>query len=785
MKSILLVLLILTPLMVYASIIQVSLDGTQDFTSIQIAIHATADGDTILIHPGTYYENVEIIGRYLTIGSLELITADSTYVNQTVIDADQSGSCFAIWDYSIVTLQGLYMTNGIGTPDNSYNAPIGGAVYAENSDLSLINSMLIGNKAMSGAGIQLSWSTCYLAGTTIAHNYALSSGGGVNFGGYSTSSVPTLTFDPINRCSIYSNYAMHASDIFFGSQYFDNLDIYLDKFTVSTTSIYTREAIHLESYRETNYMTYNLVINEAVIEQQFSDFYVSPHGSDANSGLSPDEPMKTIALAILKIGADNLNHHTIHLANGTYGEEQHFPLNLRSYVNIIGESEQGVIFTGPRVFFGGWDGEKEVLIKNISIQATTDQQFWQTNLIHCISRLEGSGLNLFSLTLENISFRNCLPMDFNRSYAMIRFQSPGRLTMKDITIEDCIGSIGIYLTNGNTYAENVRINNFQRYPHGSIGGGTALGIVFLSTFDIGDNIFNNLEITNCNSNGGDNNVIRIFNALPNYQSFESYFINATIANNSYSSGNGSAVELIDGMNATFINSIIHNPAPTNVYLHTMFNPSRLRFVNSFVGSFEHPLDTVNNAYSGNIVEWYGDNLSGEPLFAGAVADNPFSLISGSPCIDAGTTDLQWLEMPDVFHYPEYDLIGNPRIYGDYVDMGAYEWQGQTDINDLVMVPTFSICNYPNPFTAFTNLKVVLPSNQCNDKAGVTSASIDIYNIKGQKVKSIPLDPGKAGEQFSYWDGRDEAGRQCSSGIYLLNLKVNGIGALSKKVTLVR
>ena len=302
MKSILLVLLILTPLMVYASIIQVSLDGTQDFTSIQIAIHATADGDTILIHPGTYYENVEIIGRYLTIGSLELITADSTYVNQTVIDADQSGSCFAIWDYSIVTLQGLYMTNGIGTPDNSYNAPIGGAVYAENSDLSLINSMLIGNKAMSGAGIQLSWSTCYLAGTTIAHNYALSSGGGVNFGGYSTSSVPTLTFDPINRCSIYSNYAMHASDIFFGSQYFDNLDIYLD-----------------ESYRETNYMTYNLVINEAVIEQQFSDFYVSPHGSDANSGLSPDEPMKTIALAILKIGADNLNHHTIHLANGTYG----------------------------------------------------------------------------------------------------------------------------------------------------------------------------------------------------------------------------------------------------------------------------------------------------------------------------------------------------------------------------------------------------------------------------------------------------------------------------------
>jgi hypothetical protein len=131
------------------------------------------------------------------------------------------------------------------------------------------------------------------------------------------------------------------------------------------------------------------------------------------------------------------------------------------------------------------------------------------------------------------------------------------------------------------------------------------------------------------------------------------------------------------------------------------------------------------------------------------------------------------------------LAGNPRIYGNQVDLGAYEWQGQTDINNLVMVPTFSICNYPNPFTVFTNLKVILPSNQCNGKAGVTSASIDIYNIKGQRIKSITLDPGKAGEQFSYWDGRDEAGKQCSSGIYLLNLKVNGIRELSKKVTLIR
>lgn len=93
--------------------------------------------------------------------------------------------------------------------------------------------------------------------------------------------------------------------------------------------------------------------------------------------------------------------------------------------------------------------------------------------------------------------------------------------------------------------------------------------------------------------------------------------------------------------------------------------------------------------------------------------------------------------------------------------------------------------YPNPFTTFTNLKVILPANQDNSLPRVTTESIDIYNIKGQKVKNIFLDPNKVSEQFTYWDGRDADGKQCSSGIYFLNLSVNGKRYLSKKVTLFR
>ncbi|MFO8145116.1 MAG: hypothetical protein R6T89_05255 [Candidatus Syntrophosphaera sp.] len=115
MKTILAILLLI-PLAVNAAILHVSLDGSQAYNNVQSAVNAAADQDTILIHPGTYFENIEIIGRNLTVGSLELTTADSTYIAQTVIDGNQSGSCINISENSNIRIRGLYLTNGIGTP---------------------------------------------------------------------------------------------------------------------------------------------------------------------------------------------------------------------------------------------------------------------------------------------------------------------------------------------------------------------------------------------------------------------------------------------------------------------------------------------------------------------------------------------------------------------------------------------------------------------------------------------------------------------------------------------
>ncbi len=70
MKTLLMVLLLM-PFVLSGATLYVALDGSQAYSSIQSAVNAAADQDTILIYPGTYYENIEIIGRNLSIGSLK------------------------------------------------------------------------------------------------------------------------------------------------------------------------------------------------------------------------------------------------------------------------------------------------------------------------------------------------------------------------------------------------------------------------------------------------------------------------------------------------------------------------------------------------------------------------------------------------------------------------------------------------------------------------------------------------------------------------------------------
>ena len=80
----------------------------------------------------------------------------------------------------------------------------------------------------------------------------------------------------------------------------------------------------------------------------------------------------------------------------------------------------------------------------------------------------------------------------------------------------------------------------------------------------------------------------------------------------------------------------------------------------------------------------------------------------------------------------------------------------------IPVNTILLGNYPNPFN---------PSTTISFDVAQTSffVTLDIYNIKGQKVKTLISDRLTVGQHSVLWDGKDENNNPVSSGIYFYKL----------------
>ena len=74
-----------------AKAVTVKNDGSGDYATIQSAIDATDDGDTVLVYPGTYQENLQINSKNIVLGSQYLNNGDTSYVSSTIVNGN-SGS---------------------------------------------------------------------------------------------------------------------------------------------------------------------------------------------------------------------------------------------------------------------------------------------------------------------------------------------------------------------------------------------------------------------------------------------------------------------------------------------------------------------------------------------------------------------------------------------------------------------------------------------------------------------------------------------------------------------
>ncbi|HPR18843.1 MAG TPA: FlgD immunoglobulin-like domain containing protein [Candidatus Cloacimonadota bacterium] len=115
--------------------------------------------------------------------------------------------------------------------------------------------------------------------------------------------------------------------------------------------------------------------------------------------------------------------------------------------------------------------------------------------------------------------------------------------------------------------------------------------------------------------------------------------------------------------------------------------------------------------------------------------------------------------------------------------------GETSYANFILVPGVNaddplpeagirFTNYPNPFNPETTIHFNVTQNSA-------FATLEIFNIKGQKVKTLMECQVSTGDFNCIWKGRDDNGKRVSSGTYIARLKIDGKEQATRKIMLLK
>jgi len=601
----------------------------------------------------------------------------------------------------------------------------GGAIWCyDNINSNFLNCVFSNNVAEYGGAVGIASCAPAFSGCSMRKNRATKFGGAI----YHTGGQEP-TFDNVNRCNIYDNYAEYAGlDFYTAADVYvpPVLDIYLD--TASVALMNEHFAFPIQYF--------NIVADNAWFIQEDSDLYVSTTGSDLNSGTSPSYPLKTIKMALIKVIANSVNPKTIHIANGIYSPSltgDFFPINHRSFVMLSGESSAHTRLEGDTLYrilvsyadvndsitnltfqYGYKDGEGGAVV----IENNSNPVFYDVSMLNNYSTYNGGAVWCYddcNPVFSAVYFANNYS---DNSGGALYFQENDTILMYNIMINTNKSRNG----GGGIHAS---YNNYCRIIDGSIsfnelingGGGGAIfrnGPVSLedlwfngnNTIGSGGGMFADynvdMEINNCTFsynvasvhggglyfyNGVDINmedVIFGVNSSIEGGAIWGYYGSSLNINNGlfygnntlydpYISGDGGAMRLADvetDLNNVSITANVSDGDGGGLYCWASSGSIDYSIQNSII--YGNSPDQIYVDYVASVDVNYSDIENGWPSGTGNINADPdftpmYLLNASSPCINAGNPDTTGMNLS------MFDLAGNPRISNDTVDMGAYEF----------------------------------------------------------------------------------------------------------------
>jgi hypothetical protein len=716
-----------------------------DQPTIQAGIGAATDGDTVLVANGTYLENINFLGKAITVCSNFLISSDTNDINATIIDGSQpsdpdNGSVitFEAGEDTTSVLCGFTITGGTGSTRFFYNANgrIGGGLLCYLTGARIVNNKIINNHVentgWAGGGALCQYATTQehwivLRNNVLTGNSCISStldafGGGI----YVNANLICEENDvALNICTGTGNANADGGGI-----EFEELS------TASLVFLVQNNAIH----------------NNSVDGSSIYGVGMTFYGGEGT------------------VSGNNIHHNTgTAVSSAVGGGLRLLASRANAYVTNNEISSNSLAAENP--VGGGMDVGASG--KNIYIQDNTIQ----LNSLVGSNTAWGGGVNLsqdlYVMVSNNYFIGNtvqgsqwCLGAGLSCDSPKGIFQCRNNVFYNNSGSGTGIGGgIGIY----DNQPQSVEIEG-NRFENNLMDEGGGLWTFNSYEMTVSNNIFKGntgvstggaMQLRQYTGQLSDTPAIKWHDAVPGCYirtGEHPLIINNTFLDNSSNLG-GAIYSDHQAEFPLILNSIFSKNEAING--HNIYSTSLDTLIISYCD-----IDTITDASIYG--HWKGtDNFNASPGFI----DDACHIDQFSPCVDAGTDSL---EFSGTWYYaPDIDFEGTIRPWNNgRIDVGADECDIFTKIPGLLVSNNAGIFlsqNRPNPCTNSTQIGFLIPNDGF--------VSLKVCDMAGREIETLVSGQFEKGEHTYTFHAAD-----LQNGIYFYKLSA-GNKVMTRKMVI--